>query len=169
MGLRVLKELVILVCCLLAYPALVVAILVFADPIRAARLIAHDGGPALLFPTVGTLLRLFWLKILAPYALVQTIRAYLWSQRSMVGRKWANCYFAFLLGLGALLSFSKFWDLFVFMAALGDIPGELRQLLEIEGQHLLIALVCAVLALNCLRIFLNPMRKPAHPRMLEPR
>lgn len=166
---RILKELIIFLCCLSAYPGLLLLLLVFADPWRAGRFIMNDAMPAVMVPAIGNVFKLLWLKVLAPYALVQAIRAHLWSQRSIIGRKWANLYFAAMFGAGTVWSLSKFWDLFVFMAALGDIPAELRQLFEIEGHNLLIALVSAVLALHCLRTFLDPMRKPPHPRMLEHR
>ncbi len=100
----------------------------------------------------------FWFKVISPYLIVQSIRALLWSKKSLTGTKWANLYFALLLtGLGGW-SLKQAWDLFFLMYILGDVPGELMQFFELEGHHLVIFLVAIFLGIHCFRTFLNPKR-----------
>ncbi len=100
-----------------------------------------------------------WVRILAPYILVQSIRAWYWSQRSTVGKRWAYLYFSVLFAGVACWSLSSAWDLFRFMSALGDMPAEIGQFFELEGSNLVIGLGAAFLTFHCARIFLNPSQK----------
>ena len=100
----------------------------------------------------------FWFKLFSPYLILQSIRALLWSKRSLTGARWANLYFALLLtGLGAW-SLRQAWDLFSLMYILGDVPGELMQFFKLEGHHLLIFAGSVFLGIHCFRTFLNPKR-----------
>ena len=100
-----------------------------------------------------------WVRLLAPYLLVQSIRAWYWSQRSVVGMRWAHLYFSLVFAGVAFWSLSAAWDLFHFMTALGDMPAEIGQFLELEGSNLVIGLAAVFLTVHCARIFLNPSQR----------
>ena len=154
----ILREVLILLACLALFPAVVVLLLVYSDSLPTGlmylrkQLAAGGWGPG------GTPLVL-WLKMLVPYAVIQTIRAYSWSQRTLTGRRWANLYFALLLGLMGARSAYLAWDLFYFMYALGDMPKELLQFLDMEGFNVSVAVLSFLLAAYCFRVFVNPSRK----------
>ncbi len=74
------------------------------------------------------------------------------------GQKMANLYFALLLAAVSAWFFSKAWDLFYFMYALGDIPAELKQFVQLEGDSLLGCFLTLVLGIYCFSIFLNPSK-----------
>jgi len=97
-----------------------------------------------------------WVRILTPYLLLQGIRAWYWSQKSIVGRRWAYLYFSLVFFGACLWWLSAAWDLFYFMYALGDIPGEIGQFLELEGSDLVMGFGALLLALYSVLIFLNP-------------
>jgi ABC-type Fe3+-siderophore transport system permease subunit len=99
-----------------------------------------------------------WVKVLSPYLVIQVLRAYRWSQRSVTGRRWANVYFVVLLTGLAARSLWSMWDLFSFMYAMGDIPGELGQFFSLERGSILIVVACSAIAAHCLRIVLRPKR-----------
>lgn len=99
---------------------------------------------------------LLLLKLCSPYLFIQSIRAYLWSQRSLAGRKWSNLYFFLLLALTGSWSLRNAWDLFYLMFALGDIPSELQQFLQLEGTDILIGIGSTLLAIRCFLVFINP-------------
>jgi hypothetical protein len=150
------RELIILIVSVGA-PAAAILYLINADSWNAgiqflARRMLPDGGQIMGSPIT------FWFKLFSPYLILQSIRALLWSKRSLAGARWANLYFAlFLIGLGGW-SLRQAWDLFFLMYILGDVPGELMQFFELEGHHLAIFLVALFLAIHCLRTFLNPKR-----------
>jgi hypothetical protein len=154
----IVREILILIGCLTLFPAAVILLLVQTNSLEAALNFLGRGlflGQAL--SPQGTLL-LMWLKLISPYLIVQAIRAYLWGQRSMKGRRWANLYFVILLTAAGVWSLWKAWDLFYFMYALGDMPAELGQFIELEGTNLFIFLVCSILAVHCFSIFLRSER-----------
>lgn len=99
-----------------------------------------------------------WVKLLSPYLLVQSIRAFFWSRRSVTGTRWANIYFAVLLTCVAGWSLWEAWDLFYMMYALGDIPGELGQFFELEVNNLIIFVGAVFLTIHCIRTSLHPKR-----------
>lgn len=155
----IIREALILIGCLSLFPAAVILLLVQTNSLDAALTFLGRGlfmnqvlGPQ------GTLL-LMWLKLVSPYLIVQAIRAYLWGQRSNTGRRWANLYFFVLLVVAGVWSFSKAWDLFYLMYALGDMPAEIGQFFQLEGTDLFISVVCIIMAVYCFSIFLRPQRK----------
>lgn len=161
MLLRIVKEFFILLACVAAIPALATVSLMFTESVRSVGAFTLKETLATVTPVFKNFMKMFWLELLAFYAFVQAIRAHIWSRRSLFGRKWAHLYYAVLFGAVAWWGFAKFWDLFTFMVALGDIPREARQLFEIEGLHFVIALVSAFLAWRCLRVFRDPTRNGA--------
>jgi len=153
----VLREALIFLVCLAVFPAVVVLLLLHSDSVETGMMYltreAASGG----WGPAGAPLAMC-LQLLVPYALVQAIRAYAWSQRSLTGRRWANLYFAVLLGIIGCRSVSLAWDLFYFMYALGDVPEALFQFFELEGLNVAMAAATFLLALHCFRVFLNPHR-----------
>lgn len=153
----VLREALIFLVCLAVLPAVVVLLLLHSDSVQTGmmylrRAVASGGwGPA------GAPLAM-WLQLLVPYALVQAIRAYAWSQRTLTGRRCANLYFSILLGIIGCRSVYLAWDLFYFMYALGDMPEALFQFFELEGLNVALAAGAFLLAVHCFRVFLNPRR-----------
>ncbi len=146
---KIIKEVLILLISLSVFPAIVVGLLTYSDSamsgVRIREFTSHISN--------------FWIHIILPYLGIQAIRAAMWAERSLVGRKIANMYFALLaLGVGAW-SFTKVWDLFYFMYALGDMPQELRQLMELEFNNILITIVALIVAVHSFRIFMNPERR----------
>ena len=91
-------------------------------------------------------------RLLAPYALIQALRAYQWSREGAEPRRWAYLYYAVLSGLVGVWFGGKSMDLFYFMFQLGDIPGELAQFLRLEYGHLLVGLAGIYVSIRCLRI-----------------
>jgi len=150
------RELVILIVSVGA-PAAAILYLVHADSWSVgiqllARQMLPGGGEIVGSPIT------FWFKLFSPYLILQSIRALLWSKRSLTGARWANLYFALLLtGLGGW-SLRRAWDLFFLMYILGDVPEELMQFFKLEGHHLLIFAGAILLAIHCFRTFLNPKR-----------
>jgi hypothetical protein len=153
------RELLIFVGALSIFPVVVVFVLFYSDSWTLGRaflsreLLSGGIGPG------GTTVTL-WLRLVSPYLVIQSIRAYLWSQRSLKGKKWGNLYFALLMtGLGGW-SLSQAWDLWYFMYALGDMPAELVQFVQLEASNLILGSGSLVLAVYCFRIFLDPTRQP---------
>ncbi len=54
--------------------------------------------------------------------------------------------------------------MFYFMYALGDIPQELGQFVQLESVSLTIALVSLVLFIHCLAVVVNPSRSASGKR-----
>jgi len=153
----IVRELIVLTVSISALPAVVIVYLIQTDSWNTGLLFLTrqmlPGGSEI----IGSPITL-WFKVFSPYLIIQSIRALLWSKRSLTGTKWANLYFALLLtGLGGW-SLMQAWDLFFLMYILGDVPGELRQFFKLEGHHLLIFLVAIFIAIHCFRTFLNPKR-----------
>jgi hypothetical protein len=154
----ILREIVILILSLAVFPATVILLLVYNDPLNlgpvyfAQELLLGGMGAG------GASLTL-WIKFLSPYLVLQAIRGLFWSQRSLAGRRWANLYFALLAATWAGVSLWRVWDLFYFMYELGDMPAQLIQLFQLEGTDMLIAVGCGILAAYCFSIFLDPRRK----------
>jgi hypothetical protein len=94
-------------------------------------------------------------RVLAPYALIQALRAYQWSRKGAEPKRWAYLYYAVLSGLVAVWFGGKSLDLFYFMFQLGDIPGELAQFLRLEYGNLLVGLFGIYGSIRCLRISLK--------------
>ena len=159
----ILREIPVLVLSLAVFPTTVMLLLAYNDSLNVGlaffqhEMIAGGIGPG------GTSLTL-WVKLFSPYLVLQAIRGFLWSQRSLVGRRWANLYFSVLAASWAGRSLWGAWDLFYFMYALGDMPAELIQFFRLEATDLLIFVACTLVAIYCFGIFLDPKRKPQGPR-----
>jgi hypothetical protein len=157
------REILILVVSLAVFPAAVILLLAYKDPLgMGSAFLAHEMIAGGIGPG-GTSLTL-WVKLFSPYLVLQAIRGFLWSQRSLVGRRWANLYFSILAAFWAGRSLWGAWDLFYFMYALGDIPAELIQFFRLEATDLLTFVACALIAIYCFGIFFDPKRKPRGPR-----
>lgn len=160
---RILLEILILVLCLAVFPVLVLAFLVYVDSLRAGLAFlsreAFSGG----WGPYGTSLGL-WIKFFSPYLIVQAARAYSWARRSLTGRRWANVYFCLLALLIGARSLWRAWDMFYFMFALGDMPQEIGQFVQLESINLSIALAGLVLFVYCLAVAINPGRGASRRR-----
>lgn len=154
---RIFLEIAVLVACLAVFPVLVLALLAYTDSLRAGLAFlgreAFTGG----WGPYSTSLSL-WIKFFSPYFIVQAARAYSWAQRSLTGRRWANIYFAILSLLIGAKSLWRAWDMFYFMYALGDIPGELVQFVQLEAVNLAVGLAGIVLFVRCLSVAIKPTR-----------
>ena len=156
----VFRELLIFLVALSVFPLIVLFVLFYSDSWTLGRaflsreLLSGGSGPG------GTTLTL-WVRLISPYLVIQSIRAYLWAQRSLQGKRWGNLYFAILLAAVGGWSVAQAWDLFYFMYALGDIPEELVQFVQLEASNLVVGVGSIVLAVYCFRIFLDPRRKPS--------
>jgi len=160
----ILREIVIFIGCLLLFPAALLILLAVVDsPEAARRFVARVIFSVEVVGPAGTFLVL-GIKLIAPYLIVQAIRGYLWSQRSLTGRKWANLYFSLLLAAAGVWGFWKAWDLFYFMTAMGDMPAELGQFIELSGTDILVFIFCSLVSIHCFRVFLNPDRPAGGPK-----
>lgn len=159
MWLKVLREVIIFYLCLAIFPVAVILFVIYDDSLSAGMTVVSRG---LLFwgASQSGISTAVLVRLLAPYLIVQAIRGYRWSQRSVVGKKWANLYFAVLLVSIAGWAFWRAWDLFYFMYALGDIPAELPQFFELEWSSVLILLTALLLAIRCLLVFVDPVGRP---------
>ncbi|MBI5251182.1 MAG: hypothetical protein HY912_16965 [Desulfomonile tiedjei] len=150
------RECIVLCISLALFPAAVILLLLHNDALSTGlaflRRLLFAGGS--LSETALDL----WVKVISPYLVIQAIRAFIWSQKSIVGRKWANLYFAALLAAISAWFFSKAWDLLYFMYALGDIPDELKQFFQLEGDNILAGALSLALSIYCFSTFLNPRR-----------
>jgi hypothetical protein len=154
----VIRELIIIVLSLSLFPVAVLLVLLHGEAVDTGlvfvfRYILSGGGP------MGSIWGMLF-KVISPYIAVQAIRAFLWSQRSVEGRKWAYLYFCGLLVLLSGWFFYQAWDLFYFMYALGDIPGELEQFVQLEGENVVGSVLSAALSIYCFMVFRNPTRRP---------
>jgi len=155
----ILREILVLILCLAVFPVAVILLLVHNDSLNVGlHIFARDMLSGGIGPG-GTSITL-WVKLLSPYVVLQAIRAFLWSHRSLVGRQWANLYFSLLAGFMAAWSLWGAWDMFYFMYALGDMPAEVIQFFRLEAANLLTSVGCVFLAVYCFNIFLDPRRKP---------
>ncbi|MBM3301380.1 MAG: hypothetical protein FJY85_15685 [Deltaproteobacteria bacterium] len=155
----VLREIGILLLGLASFPAILILVLVYSDRLQtevgmlyiSRELVTGEGALGLWFFSL-------WFKLLAPYLVIQAVRAYRWAHRSEAGKKWANLYFCSLLVMIGTRSLYVAWDLLYFMYALGDLPEELLQFLQLEGVNLGIGSLSLALAVRCFRIFLAAKR-----------
>ena len=155
----ILREVVIFIGCLLLVPVALLILLALVDsPEAAQRFVNRVIFSVEVVGVAGTFLVL-GIKLIAPYLIVQAIRGYLWSQKSRTGRKWANLYFSVLLAAVAVWAFWNAWDLFYFMTAMGDMPEELGQFVELSGMDVLVFAFCSFLSVHCFRVFLKPDRR----------
>ena len=151
----VLREILIFVVCAAILPAVVFVLLLQTDsPERVARLFLRVVAGAGLSPLVDPFA--IWMKVLAPYAVVQAIRAHLWSQRSVAGRRWASLYFLAILLVGAGLAFMDAWELLYLIYIVGDLPEGLGAFIELEIVNVAVFVVCIALAVYCARNVINP-------------
>ena len=160
MWLKVLREVIILYLCLAIFPVAEILFVIYNDSLSAGMAVVSRG---LLFWEAASqagLSAALLLRLFAPYLIVQAIRGYWWSRRSLVGKKWANLYYAVLLVSIAGWAFWRAWDLFYFMYALGDIPAELPQFFEMEWSGVLILVTASLLAVRCFLVFIDPVGRP---------
>jgi len=150
----------------------VLSVAVIPAALIAVRL--HEGslGPDLSLLIAGMVIGgaspgVAWLSILfiilGPYLIVQGFRGLRWAGQSVQGRRWANLYFSAVFFSGAAWALLHAWDLYAFMCAMGDIPAELIQFVEIEGLNVLIFVVGTSLGTLCFRVFLDPNRNGDRP------
>ena len=157
---RIFREILVLIFGLSLAPAVIVAVLIHEDALWQGyqffinRTLAGDPFPESGFAAI-------FLKWISPYLILQAIRAFIWSKQSLTGRKWANLYFAVLLAAMSVWFLYPVWDLFYFMFALGDLPAEFMQFLELESQNLALFGISLTLAIYCFTVFLNPERRSA--------
>jgi len=157
------REILVLLLGLALFPSAVILLLVLTDQIRDVQAYLARGLLSADFVT-SVHETPIWIKWVSPYLAVQALRGYLWSQRSLAGRRWANLYFSFLLAFVGVWAFGRAWDLFYFMYAMGDLPEELLQFFLLEGYNLVITIASLFLMLHCLRIFLDPARRTLPPK-----
>ncbi|MEW6530473.1 MAG: hypothetical protein AB1473_06540 [Thermodesulfobacteriota bacterium] len=155
---KIFRELAIFLACMALLPAFVFVTLlqrgILDEGLRAIGKALAGGGWSLDVSIIGILAR--WV---APYLIVQCIRAYVWSKTSPRARSLANLYYSVILASLAAWCFWKAWDVFYYMYALGDIPGQIAQFVEIEYQDLLLFVVTTILSIYCFAIFLDPRPK----------
>lgn len=102
------------------------------------------------------------MKMVAPYLLIQAMRAYKWSQASITGLRYANLYYA-LLSMGAVIWFwSQSLDLLYFMHAMDDLPAEIPQFINMEASNLLIGGISLYLSIRCFRVYLYALEPVNH-------
>ncbi|MBI5568954.1 MAG: hypothetical protein HY914_03330 [Desulfomonile tiedjei] len=154
------REALILVLSLALFPLAIIVFLVHGDSASAGVAAVLRGVFSRTWSAGSPSLGLVF-QFVAPYLLVQCVRGVVWAQRSLRGRRWAHLYFTVLLTGAAVWSFSEAWDLFYFMYALGDMPGELMQFLELQGRNVLIFGGSVLLGIHCFKVFLDPTRKPS--------
>jgi hypothetical protein len=157
MGKIILREIAIWILSVAVLPVAVILYLIHTNSLSFGLVVISrdmfSGGSGLAASPLS-----LWVKLFSPYLLVQSVRAFFWSRRSLTGTKWANLYFALLLACVAGWSLWEAWDLFYLMYALGDIPGELVQFLRLEVYNLIVFVAAVFLTIHCFRTFLNPAR-----------
>jgi len=152
------REIIVLAISLAVVPAMAVVLLLYTDSLGAGlsvfshKLDLGRAGPG------GIPLEL-WMRLVAPYVIVQAIRAYRWAQRSETGRRWANLYFFVVLTMLGARSLFEAWDLFYFMYAMGDMPSEITQFVELDAVNLGILLISFSLGFYCLHVFTTSGRR----------
>ncbi len=150
----ILREIFVLAVSLAVFPAVAVVLLVYTDSLgMGLSVFSHRLDLGLSGP--GGIPMELWLRIVAPYAIVQAVRAYKWAQRSGEGRKWANLYFFVILALLGARSLWEAWDLWYFMYAMGDMPSEIAQFIELEAMNLIIVAISFSLGFYCLIVFVT--------------
>jgi hypothetical protein len=154
----ILREILIFVGCLVFFSLAAAAIFSYTHSLDEGIRILARGMFA--FPLSGQKGRLVFLllELSVPYFVVQAVRAFYWSRTGPVARKWAHLYFTLIMLVIGGSSFWKAWDLLYFMYALGDLPEEILQFLELQGTNLIVSSMSFFIALVCFRVFLNPDR-----------
>lgn len=152
------REIIVLCLSLALFPAAVFLLLLHNDSLGSVlsvlRRLLFCGGS--IFESALDL----WIKVVSPYLAIQAIRGYIWSKKSIVGKKWANLYFASLLAAISAWFLWKAWDLLYFMYALGDIPAELKQFFQLEGYDIAGGIFALALTIYCFTIFLKTDTRP---------
>jgi len=153
---KALREIVILIGCLLIFPLVQIVLLTQTHSLRTALvLVAQELYLGFFIGTHERFLALC-IKLISPYLIVQAIRAYRMAHRGVSGRRWTNLYFSAVATLVATWAFWSAWDMFYLMYALGDIPAELGQFVQLEWDKVLIFIVSSICALYSFYTFLNP-------------
>ena len=151
---KIIWEICVLIFSLSLAPAVIIAILIREDAFWqgfqffVSRTLVGDPFPEASYAVI-------MFKWISPYLIIQAIRAFMWSKTSLKAKRWANLYFATILGLISMWSLYVASDTFCFMYALGDMPTEFMQFVELESQNLLLFVVSFVIALYCFTVFLN--------------
>lgn len=154
----VFREIFVLLGGLSLFVVLLVVAIAQNDSLSGALKLISRAASSRALLRLATIDPVLWLKVLAPYLIIQVIRAYRWSQRSIRGRRWANIYFFALLTGLACWTIWRTWDMFFFMYSLGGIPAELGQFLSLEGFNILLFVASSLLAIHCLRIAIRRQR-----------
>lgn len=149
----VIREIAIFSVCFLIFPGAVL-LLYLRGEIGQAQLMAlarelvsaDTAGP---WPVVYLLARM-----LIPYLFVQAIRAHRWAKQNVTGLRYANLYYSIMLLVTALWFWGHSWDLFYFMYAMDDLPGEIPQFIELEALNLLVGFLGLYLSYRCFRVYL---------------
>jgi len=156
--LRVFIREIVLFLCLTVFPPVLVLLLIYTGTLPAG-LLYFVFDMCLGSQGITGIMLALWLRFVPLYLLVQAIRAYLWGQRSLSGRRWGYLYFCVVSTLVGAWSLWQAWDLFYFMYELGDIPAELLQFAQLESFNLLMAVLSFGVAVYFLLLVLNPNRK----------
>lgn len=94
------------------------------------------------------------MKVVAPYLIIQAMRAYKWSQSGITGLRYANLFYASLT-MGAVIWFwSQSLELLYFMHAMDDLPAEIPQFVNMEASNLLIGGISLYLSIRCFKVYL---------------
>lgn len=155
------REIVVLLVSLATFPVLAVALLVYTGSVESVGAL-FSGMSDLRRMGPGGIPVALWSRLIAPYVIVQAIRAFRWSQRSREGRRWANLYFCAVLTVLGIWTSLQAWDLLYFMYAMGDLPQEILQFLELEAVNLAVAAASFALGAHCFAVFLDPGRGTRH-------
>ena len=156
------REMVVLVISLATFPVLAVVLLLYTGSLESFGSLFSGGGIDMRTMGPGGIPLALWARLLAPYIIVQAVRALRWSQRSNTGRRWANLYFSAVLTILGVWSSLQAWDLLYFMYAMGDMPHEFAQFLKLEASNLVVAAVSFALGAYCFCVFLDPGRRRAN-------
>jgi hypothetical protein len=158
MNARLALELLILLGCVSVYPLTVVLLVHQKETLSplfhflARGMFSGGSGPW------GTSIWL-WVKILAPYIVVQFLRLTLWLTGKSFDPRWFLLLsFAIFAAFGGLLLW-KALDLLYFMHVLGDLPDELAQFWSLEWRDLFIGTASTVTAWYSLSLFFHERRR----------
>jgi len=148
------REIIVLAVSLAVFPA-VAAVLLYCTSSLGAGLAVFSHRLDLGTSGPGGIPLELWIRLVAPYVIVQAIRGYRWAQRSEIGRRLANLYYFVILTLLGARSLFEAWDLFYFMYAMGDMPAEIAQFVELDAVNLAIVLISFSLGFYCLHVFVT--------------
>lgn len=147
------REIIILTVCVSIFPGAILLLylrgeigqaqlLVIARELVATEMV----GPWPMISLVG--------KIFIPYFVVQAMRAYYWSKRSIKGLRYANLYYSIMLLIAVGWLWGKSWDLLYFMYLMEDLPAELPQFIELEALNLLVGALSLYTSYRCFKVYL---------------